>query len=112
MRYALALDLVNDDRLIAEYEKAHEKIWPDVRDHLRSQGVLSMEIYRLGTRLFMVMEVDPLVYSAANMAAASANNPTIVAWERLMWTYQVPTPWTPDGEKWISMSRIFDLAAQ
>jgi len=112
MRYALALDLVDDAQRIADYEKAHEKIWPEVRDHLRAQGVLAMEIYRLGTRLFMVMEVDPAVYSAEGMARASLENPAIVRWEELMWTYQAPTPWTPAGEKWVAMTRIFDLASQ
>ena len=63
MRYALALDLVDDTAKIAAYEKAHEAIWPEVRQHLRTEGVLDMEIYRLGTRLFMLMEVDPAVYS-------------------------------------------------
>jgi L-rhamnose mutarotase len=71
-----------------------------------------MEIYRLGTRLFMVMEVDPAVYSPSAMAAASSANPVIQKWESLMWTYQLPTPWTPAGEKWVSMARIFSLAAQ
>lgn len=111
-RYALALDLADDPVLIAQYEQAHERIWPQVRDHLRAQGVLNMEIYRLGTRLFMLMEVDPAVYDAEKMAAASLTNPDIVRWEALMWTYQVPTPWTPAGEKWVSMRRIFDLSAQ
>ncbi|OGB76881.1 MAG: L-fucose mutarotase, partial [Burkholderiales bacterium RIFCSPLOWO2_12_FULL_67_210] len=101
MRYALALDLVDDAQRIAEYEKAHERIWPEVRDHLRAQGVLDMEIYRLGTRLFMVMEVDPAVYSVQAMAEASLANPVIQRWETLMWTYQAPTPWTPAGEKWV-----------
>lgn len=112
MRYALALDLVDDVRRIADYEKAHESIWPEVRVHLHEQGVLDMEIYRLGTRLFMVMEVDSAVYNAERMAQASLDNPTIVRWETLMWTYQVPTPWTPAGEKWAPMTKIFDLAAQ
>lgn len=112
MRYALALDLVDDPQRIADYEKAHERIWPEVRDHLRAQGVLGMEIYRLGTRLFMVMEVDPAVYSAQAMAEASLTNPDIRRWEALMWTYQAPTPWTPPGEKWVFMDRIFDLASQ
>jgi L-rhamnose mutarotase len=112
MRYALALDLVDDAKRIADYEKAHEKIWPEVREHLLGQGVTSMEIYRLGTRLFMVMEVDPAVYDAQAMAQASLNNPAIVRWETLMWIYQVPTPWTPAGEKWVPMQRIFDLGSQ
>jgi L-rhamnose mutarotase len=111
-RYALALDLVDDALRIADYEKAHEAIWPEVRAHLRAQGVLDMEIYRLGTRLFMVMEVNSAVYSADRMALASLDNPAVVRWEALMWTYQVPTPWTPAGEKWVSMAKIFDLAAQ
>ena len=112
IRYALALDLVEDRQRIAEYEKAHEKIWPEVREHLRGQGVVQMEIYRLGTRLFMVMEVDSAVYSAEGMAQASRDNPAIVRWEALMWTYQVPTPWTPAGEKWVPMAKIFDLSTQ
>lgn len=111
-RYALALDLVDDAQRIADYEKAHEKIWPEVREHLLNHGITGMEIYRLGTRLFMVMEVDPAVYDAQAMAQASLTNPAIVRWETLMWTYQAPTPWTPTGEKWVPMQRIFDLASQ
>lgn len=109
MRYALALDLVDDPARIAEYEKAHAVIWPEVRQHLVTEGVLNMEIYRLGTRLFMLMEVDPSVYSEEAMAAAALANPAIVKWEALMWTYQRPTPWTPRGEKWVPMQRIFTL---
>ena len=29
-RYVLALDLKNDPALIAEYERYHEKVWPDI----------------------------------------------------------------------------------
>jgi len=112
MRYALALDLVDDAQRIADYEKAHEKIWPEVREHLRKHGVLEMEIYRLGTRLFMVMEVDDAVYDATAMAQAAIHNPAVARWEALMWTYQAPTPWTPAGDKWVAMPRIFSLADQ
>lgn len=111
-RYALALDLVNDAQSIANYEKAHAQIWPAVREHLQAQGVLQMQIYRLGTRLFMVMEVDPAAYNAERMTQAAQSNPAIVRWEALMWTHQAPTPWTPAGEKWVPMAKIFDLAAQ
>ena len=111
-RYALALDLKDDDALIAEYEKAHQKIWPEVRDHLREHGIKSMEIYRLGTRLLMVMEVDDAVFNAQLKDEAASTNPVIVQWEQLMWKYQVPTPWTPSGQKWVAMTRIFDLKSQ
>jgi L-rhamnose mutarotase len=108
-RYALALDLVDDEAKIATYEKAHESIWPEVREHLFAQGVLAMEIYRLGTRMFMVMEVNPAVYSEEGMAQASLENEAIVRWETLMWTFQAPTPWTPAGQKWVPMRRVFKL---
>jgi len=108
-RYALALDLLDDDAKILAYEKAHESVWPEVREHLFAQGVLDMEIYRLGTRMFMIMEVNPDVYSQAAMAHASLQNESIVRWEALMWTYQVPTAWTPEGLKWTPMLRIFSL---
>jgi L-rhamnose mutarotase len=109
-RYALALDLIDDEAKIAAYEKAHESIWPEVREHLFKHGVLAMEIYRLGTRMFMVMEVDPAVYREESMAQASLANEAIVRWETLMWTYQAPTPWTPAGQKWVPMQRIFKLS--
>lgn len=109
VRYALALDLVDDEAKIAAYEKAHESIWPEVREHLLAQGVLAMEIYRLGTRMFMVMEVDPAVYTEERMARASLENEAIVRWETLMWTFQAPTPWTPAGQKWVRMRRVFQL---
>ncbi len=35
VRYALALDLVDDAQRIVEYERAHEAIWPEVCEHLR-----------------------------------------------------------------------------
>lgn len=111
-RYALALDLVDDAQRIAAYEAAHQRIWPEVSAHLRGQGVLDMEIYRLGTRLFMVMEVDESVFDAERMARESESNPAIARWEALMWTYQAPTPWTPAGAKWVEMARIFSLAQQ
>ena len=112
MRYVLALDLVDDAERIAAYERAHQQIWPEVRVHLRRHGVLGMEIYRLGTRLFMLMETDDAVYDAAAMAQATQDDPAIARWETLMWTYQAATPWTPAGEKWVAMQKIFDLAAQ
>ena len=58
MRYALALDLHDDVQLIEEYERFHRAVWPEVIVHLRQHGVLGMEIYRLGTRLFMVLDTD------------------------------------------------------
>lgn len=109
MRYCLALDLKDDPALIAEYEAHHRNIWPEVRVHLHAHGVTGMDIYRLGTRMVMLMETDDARYDAEAMALASQTDPKIREWESLMWKFQAPTPWTPEGEKWVGMERIFEL---
>jgi L-rhamnose mutarotase len=112
MRYCLALDLKDDAALIARYEEQHRRIWPEIAAHLRRHGVSGMEIYRLGTRLCMIMETDDAVYDAARMAQAMQDDARVQEWEALMWQFQAPTPWTPQGEKWVPMTMIFDLRQQ
>lgn len=107
-RYCLALDLKSDPQLIAEYRKYHEKIWPEITESIRSSGIEEMEIYLLGTRLFMIMEVNES-FSFEAKAKADRENPKVQAWEELMWQFQQPLPEAKPGEKWILMERIFKL---
>ncbi len=57
-RFCLTLDLKNDPELIAEYKRHHQKIWPEITCSIKDSGVEDMEIYLLGTRMFMIMEVN------------------------------------------------------
>ena len=57
-RYCLALDLINDAGLIAEYEAYHKEIWPEIKKSITGAGIVQMEIYRFANRLFMIMEVN------------------------------------------------------
>ncbi len=57
-RYCLTLDLKDDPKLIAEYKRYHEKIWPEITKSIKDAGIVDLEIYLLDTRMFMVMEVD------------------------------------------------------
>lgn len=110
-RYCLTLDLKDDVRLIAEYKAHHENVWPEIKASIVDAGVTAMEIYQLGTRLFMIMEVSD-GFSFAAKAAMDAANPKVEEWETLMWTYQAPLPQAAQGQKWMLMERIFELAAQ
>jgi L-rhamnose mutarotase len=110
MRRCLALDLRDDPELIARYEAHHRAVWPEVLAHLRTQGVRELEIYRLGTRMVMVMDTDDAVFDPARLAAAERDNPRLKEWEALMWRFQAPTPWTPAGTKWTPMQSIFRLS--
>jgi L-rhamnose mutarotase len=109
MRHCLALDLMDDPALIAQYEAHHRAVWPEVLAHLRGHGVRELEIFRLGTRMVMVMDTDDAVFDAARMAAAESGDPRLQAWEELMWKFQAATPWTPDGAKWTPMQCLFRL---
>ncbi len=98
-----ALDLIDDIDLIAEYEEYHKKVWPDIIKTIRDKGYLSMEIYRVENRLFMVAEVDTSVSPPSTL-------PIEEEWEDLMWTYQQALPRSKPGEKWRPMKKIFDLS--
>lgn len=111
MLHVLMLDLQSDAALIAQYEAHHRSVWPEVEAHLARQGVLSMTIHRLGTRMVMLMQTDDARYDAERMERASQTDPVLVQWETLMWTFQAPTPWTPAGRKWTPLQGIFDWRA-
>lgn len=107
-RYCLTLDLKDDPKLIAEYRRYHKKIWPEIAKSIRGSGIADMEIYLLGTRMFMIMEVNEN-FSFAAKAKADAVNPKVREWEELMWEFQKPLPNAKPGEKWLLMDRIFKL---
>lgn len=108
-RYCLALDLVNDEKLIAEYEKYHKNVWPEIKKSITDAGIVQMEIYRFTNRLFMIIEATD-EFNFANKGAADAANPKVQEWETLMWKYQQAIPGAKPGEKWVLMNKIFDLA--
>jgi len=109
-RFCLTLDLKDDPRLIVEYTRYHEQIWPEIAESIRDSGIRDMEIYLLGTRMFMVMEVDE-TFSFEAKAEADRRNPKVQEWENLMWKFQQALPQAKPGEKWMLMERIFKLEA-
>ncbi|HEX3820524.1 MAG TPA: L-rhamnose mutarotase [Candidatus Sulfotelmatobacter sp.] len=107
-RYCLTLDLKNDPSLIAEYKRYHEKVWPEITQSIKHSGIEDMEIYLLGSRMFMIMEVNEQ-FSFVAKAEADRTNPKVQAWETLMWTFQQALPQAKPGEKWLLMERVFKL---
>lgn len=107
-RYCLALDLKADAALITEYEMYHQNVWPEIIQSIKGSGIESLEIYRTGNRLFMIMEVND-TFSFDKKTAADAGNEKVQEWEQLMWKYQQALPGSKPGEKWILMNKIFSL---
>ena len=109
-RFCFALDSKGEPALIAEYRKCHEKIWPEITQGSKNSGIEDPEIYLLGTRMFMIMEVNRS-FSFEKKAKADEQNPKVQAWEQLMWRFQQALPEAKPGEKWLPRERIFKLEA-
>ena len=107
--HVLLLDLHDDPALIAEYEAHHRAVWPEVEAAIRASGILAMRIYRLGTRLVMVLEVAD-DFSFARKAAQDADDPVVAGWEALMERFQA-VPQDGDGAKWREATAIYRLDA-
>jgi L-rhamnose mutarotase len=107
-RYCLTVDLKDDAYLIQEYEEHHKAVWPEIIESIKDAGIIDMEIYRLGNRLFMTMEVND-EFSFDRKQQLDEGNAKVQEWEELMWKYQQPLAIATKGEKWVLMKNIFTL---
>ena len=107
-KFCLALDLIDDPELIAEYEKYHHNVSPEVKQSILNSGIVNMEIYRVQNRLFMIVEADEnFSFEAKN--ELDKNNPKVQEWEGLMSKFQQQLPNSKPGEKWQLMDKIFSI---
>ncbi|MEM6344093.1 MAG: L-rhamnose mutarotase [Bacteroidota bacterium] len=109
-RYCLACDLKDDPALIKQYKAYHApgKAWPEITASIKEAGILDMQIYLTGNRMFMIMEVDDS-FSFERKQAMDQANPKVLAWEQLMSQFQQHLPWAGEEEKWILLDQIFQL---
>ena len=107
-RFCLTLDLKDDPKLISEYKRYHERVWPEITESIKDSGIEDMEIYLLGTRMFMIMDVSDS-FSFDKKAKSDKHNPKVQEWEKIMWKFQQALPQAKPGEKWLRMERIFKL---
>lgn len=107
-RFCLALDLKDDVQLIEEYKAYHQKVWPEIIQSIKNSGIILLDIYAVGNRMFMIIEADE-DFSFEKKSAMDANNSKVQEWEDLMWKFQQALPLAKPGEKWMLMEKIFEL---
>lgn len=107
-KFCLALDLKDDPELIAQYDRHHENVWPEVKKSIFESGIRKMEIYRVHNRLFMEIETDD-DFTFEEKARLDQHNPAVQEWESLMWNFQQSMPWALEGEKWQLMHKVFEV---
>jgi L-rhamnose mutarotase len=107
-RRCFALDLKDDAAAIDSYKHWHRPGGPpaEVTRSLREAGIVALDIYLVGNRLFMIMDSDP---------GDESDNPHVQAWEALMNELQqdLPFPKKKSGAgKWQLLEHIYSLAEQ
>jgi len=109
-RYCQTLDLKENPELIQEYKRLHseEYSWKEIREGIRKVGILEMEIYIIGSRLFMIVET-PEDFDWDKSMAELATLPRQAEWEDCVAKFQQCAPGTTSSEKWRLMDRMFYL---
>ena len=109
-RFCLALDLKDDEHLIAQYERYHQRdvIWPEIVEGIKQCNVLEMDIYRIGNRLMMILETNQ-DFDLAKDFARMGTLPRQKEWAELMLTFQQRLPFAKEDEHWVLMKQIFNL---
>ena len=109
-RYCPTLDLKDDPELIRRYRQLHspEGCWPEILRGIREVGILEMEIYIIGSRLFMIVET-PLDFDWDEAMSRLATLPRQAEWEGVVAAFQQCAPGATSDQKWQLMDRMFHL---
>lgn len=109
-RTCMALDLRDDQNLISTYEKYHrpEGIWQGIPEGIREAGILDMQIYRIGTRLFMIVDYEENTSLKAAFEKMG-QMPGQPEWAILMNSFQKKLPEALADEHWAVMKPVFLL---
>ena len=109
-RYCKTLTLKNDPGLIAAYKKVHAPgaVWSAVTNGMREVGIVDMEIFIQGNRLFMIMETEP-GFDHDKAMAELAKKPKQSEWEAYVSKFQNTSAEATADEKWQLMERIYKM---
>jgi L-rhamnose mutarotase len=109
-RFCKYVRLKDDPKLIDEYKKLYSKGagWPEITEGMKQVGIIDMEIYLLGTNLFMIMDTKA-DFDHEKAMEQLAKLPRQAEWEKLVSKYQETNHNASAGEKWQILERIFKM---
>ena len=109
-RFCKTLTLENDPRLIEDYKKVHAAgaAWPEITQGMIDVGIVDMEIYLAGTRLFMIMDTVP-DFDTESAMTELATKPRQSEWEAYVSKFQKTSAEASADEKWQLVERIYKL---
>src|SRR5580704_16255431 len=102
-RYAFKLRIKQD--AIEEYEREHQRVWPELLDKLKQAGISDYSIFRRGQELFLCMRVD----NFEQAWQALDRDPVNQRWQQSMARYFEPVPDLQPGERFAMLKEVFFL---
>lgn len=108
-RFCLTLELRPNPELIQEYVDYHREGWPEIHKSIRDAGVLDMQIYLTGNRLFMIIDTTD-EFTFERKSAMDTANPKVLEWERLMARFQNVDEGSDPTTRWGPCEKIFQLS--
>lgn len=108
-RFCQTLDLKDNADLISQYKHYHSPVghWPEIAKGIKDVGILDMQIYLIGTRMFMIVETPPAFDWNKQMDKLSTLEKQ-PEWAALMLKFQQALPGVSEV-KWQLMENVFDL---
>jgi L-rhamnose mutarotase len=104
-RYGQLIGIKPDQ--IAEYERLHAAVWPDVLAMIGACNIRNYSIFRRDTLLFAYFEYVGTDF-AADMAAMAAD-PKTQEWWAVCKPMQQPVADVAPGEWWAAMREVFHV---
>ena len=109
-RYCQILEITDNPEMIRLYRECHsrEKSWKEIRDGIRSVGILEMELYIYGNKVVMIVET-PLDFDWKTAMEKLAGLPRQAEWEAFVAQFQGCDANATSDQKWQLMERMFYL---
>ncbi len=102
-RYAFRLRLKQE--AIAEYEREHTRVWPELLAKLKQVGISDYSIFRRGQDLFLCLRVDDFDRAWDELDRDPVNQ----RWQQAMSRYFEPVPGLGKDERFAMMKEVFYL---
>lgn len=109
-RYCQIIEIKDDRQMIDEYINSHSKenSWAEIRDGIKSVGILEMELFISDNKVVMIVEA-PVDFDWDKAMQRLATLPRQSEWEEYVSKYQGCSSTATSDQKWNMMKRIFHL---
>jgi L-rhamnose mutarotase len=100
-RYAFQLRIKED--AIEEYEREHQRVWPELLAKLKEVGISDYSIFRRGQELVLCLRVDDFEKAWGELDRDPVNR----RWQEFMGRLFEPVPGKRDDERFAMMKEVF-----